>query len=197
MARDHLAARPLHRHRIQTGACTASGCNADRISWTAPNAGENSDPLGVLRQRLLVRLGEQPFGFQLPHHLLEGQLQGPHPRRNHLIHDQLVPALGHVEIDGAGDQDRQAVGGLELDLREGAAPHRARQHRFLVLEGEIAVAALMLLPVRDLALDRQPGRQILLQHVLDQRVDLRHGVDFRSCRCRYLHESHPSGILVV
>jgi hypothetical protein len=114
-------------------------------------------------QRDLPRGVEEARGLETPAHLLERQLQGARPERLHLARDQLVAAVGRVDVDRPAAGDLEAV--LELEAApDGGAEEDAGQDRVGVLQREVDVARGDLAAVRDLAADpdarERPGDQV-------------------------------------
>src|SRR5690606_30193699 len=87
-------------------------------------------------------------------------------------------ALGGVDAEAAVDPEGLAVGEAVAQAGEGAAPHRDREDRVAVAEGEVGVAAADEAEVGDLALDPQ-RRELLLDAAMRAVDELADGEDVR------------------
>ena len=120
---------------------------------TAP-VGEVTTPitLGQERQELLARLVEQAFGGELALALLEQRHQRAEAGRLQRLDDDLVARAVGIGGEPAGDDDLEALLGLEPHAAEHALPDHRLDLGALVLEREIDVAgAVRALVAGDLA----------------------------------------------
>ncbi len=128
--------------------------------------------LGTEGELALSSRVEQTLGPQLVLELLKSELEGALALGFDDFGVELVFAAGFIDRDPAAADDLKTVLELEGD-RAGVGPeHDGPELGLLVLEGEVEVARLMAVEVRDLPLDPEPGKEVL-ERGLDQARDLR------------------------
>src|SRR5262249_39093312 len=114
-------------------------------------AGDDGDAPGQEGQLPLASFGEEPFRLEAGLELLEGDLQRARADRLDRVADQLVLALGLVDVEVAAGHPRMAVLQLELEPPRLVAEEDGREAGVAVLQGEVEVARARHLEVRDLA----------------------------------------------
>ena len=132
---------------------------------SAGGTGNDGQVAGVLRQRTLPILIEQPLSGELLLQRFERRAESAFSGRLETIHDQLKIASRLVEADPARQTYLQAVLNVQADQAVAAGEHGAADLRTLVLQGEVPVSGPGTPEVRQLAfhahltevlLDQQP-----------------------------------------
>ena len=91
------------------------------------SAGQYPYPLRISREWFFVLIIEKTFVAELFYHLLESQLKRPDAGRDKLIYNELIPAVGDIDINESRGKDRQSVFRSESDSSNIRLPHSAGQ----------------------------------------------------------------------
>ena len=151
--------------------------NADHVVHRrARRGGDDGDPSGEGRQRLLVRLIEEPFGIKALLELFKGHLEIADAVGHDRGAGELIRAVPGIDPETSAGKDAHPVFRTEAKLRRAASEHDAPQAALLILQGEIVVTRGVDLIVRQFPLHAEvPEAELGFQKVPDRFVHLADG----------------------
>ena len=115
--------------------------------------GHDANLAGQRGKRPFAALVEQALGLKPLLQLIEGELQRAQTLGLQVLADQLVFAFRLVDRDAPAGDDREAIGGLELQVSERRPENDRADLSGGVLQGEVKMAGIPDAAVGELALD--------------------------------------------